>query len=320
MSMKLSSALRSSANEWAHSARVLLAIVHPAEQVVDPPLRRLFAAGDGRLGVERIALEVEEQVAVIGPRQRHQRFGRHHLVCRHGRRLAERPMRVGRRRVQRRRAGRTLELQARLGSQQGERVGVHPGGRRRRGERVDRQDAGRPQSITLHRTHPGHQKKVSCGDDLGIACRAPAAGHHPQLATRVAPCDRLARRAEVEPPVGDEGRQPLPPEREHRHEIVGGVHAHAAVTEQQLDAIGALDTEPVELVDIGGELHQCGDAGMAGELGVLHDPAAELVADQEVGEADELGSREGRLIDHVGVGRQSGVRRRHRCGQGCGIR
>ena len=45
---------------------VLLAVIDPPEEVVDAPL--LAAAGGRRLGVERITLEVEEDVAAIGTR------------------------------------------------------------------------------------------------------------------------------------------------------------------------------------------------------------------------------------------------------------
>ena len=65
--------------------RVLLSIVDPAEKIVDPPLRP--AARRGRLGVQRIALEIEEDVAAIGPRERADRLREHHLVGRHGRQL-----------------------------------------------------------------------------------------------------------------------------------------------------------------------------------------------------------------------------------------
>ena len=77
--------------------------------------------------------------------------------------------------------------------------------------------------------------------------------------------------------------------------------AHAAVAEEQLDPVGARRPEPVELVDVGGELHERRHPRVARELRVLDDPAPILVAHEEVGEADELRGRERRLIDHVGL-------------------
>ena len=47
--------------------RVLVIIVDPAEQVVDAPVR---VAVGGRLGVERVTLEIEEDVTAARSRQR----------------------------------------------------------------------------------------------------------------------------------------------------------------------------------------------------------------------------------------------------------
>ena len=62
--------------------RVALVEVDEPEEVVDPPLHRL--AGRLSLAVERVALEVEEQVAEIGAGQRAERLRMDDLVGRHG--------------------------------------------------------------------------------------------------------------------------------------------------------------------------------------------------------------------------------------------
>ena len=84
------------------------------------------------------------------------------------------------------------------------------------------------------------------------------------------------------------------------------MHRRRAVAEQQLDAVAVLHAEEVELIDICRQLHERRHAGVPREFGVLHDPAAVPVTQQEVGETDELVGREHRLIDDgdAGVGKR----------------
>ncbi len=187
-------------------------------------------------------------------------------------------------------------------------------------ELVDRRDARRAQAVALHGTHPGDEQQVARRDDLCVARGAAPAREHAELAPGIAPCDRGDVGAGIQSPIGDEGLQSRAAQREHRKEVVRGVHARGAVAQQQLDAVGARHAEPVELIDVCRELHERGHLGATRELAVLHDPAPGLVAREEVGEADELVGREGGLEDDIGAGGQRGVRGLHGGGQGCGIR
>ena len=287
---------------------VLLADVDPAEQVVDAP------DGGIRLRVERVALEVEEHVARIRARQSPERLRRHDLVRRDGGRLAGvRGHGVARPR-------RRAQLKPGLRLQHRERVGVHPGGSARRvDELVDRHDPGCVEPISLHGAHARHQEQVASGHDLGVARRTAPARHHSEVASRIAPGDRRPPEAQVEPTIGDQRLEAGSAEREDGQQFLGDVHADRSVAEQQLDPIRTRNTEPVELIDVCRKLHQGCHAGAASELAVLHDPAAILVTHQEVGEADELVSRERRLIDHVGVRGERRLRERDRLGQAGGV-
>ncbi|CAH0270432.1 hypothetical protein SRABI128_03378 [Microbacterium sp. Bi128] len=270
---------------------VALAGVDPAEEVIDAPVRAVA------LGVERIALEVEEQVAVVRTGKDAERLGRDHLERRNDV-LPRRPV-----------ARRALELQPGLRPQRGERVDAHR--RRRRtggGEGVDRVDPAGAQPIALHRAHARDQEQVAVSHDLDLARRATAARDHGELAPGVAPGQHRARGAEVDPPVGDEGAQARTAQREDGHQVVDSMGTRTAVAQEQLHLVGPRHPEPVELVDIGGQLHEGRDAGAAGELGVLHDPRPRATvigrrfADEEVGEPHELVGREGGLVHDLGRG------------------
>ena len=63
-----------------------------------------------------------------------------------------------------------------------------------------------------------------------------------------------------------------------------------------MDVVDALDAQVVEALDVCRELHERGDASTTCELGVLNQPAPALVPNQKVGEADEVGGGERRLI------------------------
>ena len=266
------------------------------------------------LGVQRVALEVEEQVAVVGTRQRAECLRRDDLVRGHGRLIAARGDRLAGAR------GRA-ELQARLRLQHRERIGVHALRHRAcGGELVDRLDAGRAQPLALQRAHAGDQQQIARGHDLEIARGAATARDHAELAARVAPGDRGSVRSEVEAAVGDESAQARAAQREDRKQVIRDVLARRAVAQEQLDPVGARDAEPIELVDVRRQLHERGHAGAARELAVLHDPAPGLIPHQEVCEAHELVRGERRLVDDIRVGGQRGVRVVDRGGQGRGIR
>ncbi len=288
---------------------VLLADVDPSEQVVDAPHQRVA------LGVERVALEVEEEVAQVGTRQCAERRRRDDLVRRHRRQDAG----LGQNGL----AGACgrAELQPSLRLQHRERVGIHPLRPARRGrELVDRRDPGSAQAIPLHGTHAGDEQQIAEGHHLRVARGAPAAREHAELTARIAPGDRRTVDAEIEATVGDERAKPRAAQAEHRQQIVRHVGARRAVAEQQLHAIGPLNPQPVELVDVCRELHKRGHTGAPRQLAVLHDPASRLVPHQEVGESYELVRREGSLVDDVGVRGQCGVGAGHGLGEGSGIR
>ena len=279
--------------------RVRLVHVDPPEEVVDPP--RLAVAARVRLAVERIALEVEEDVAAVGAREGGERLGRHDLVG--GSRVRGRALPRG--------AGGAGELHPRLGAQPLEGLATHAGrpivGAR---ELVDRADAVLAEPLALDGPHPGHEEQVAVRDDLGVARRAPPARRHVEVSPPIAPGNRLASCAELDPAVGDQRPQPRAPHVEQRHHVADPVRARRTVTEEEVDLLGARNAQEVELVGIGAELQQRRRLGATGELGVLHAPRPVGIPHEEVGEADELVGREGRLEHdaHGGVGER-------RCGQ-----
>ena len=140
-----------------------------AEEVLQAPGAR------AALGPQRVALEVEEDVA--GARARHPAqgvgvgdLGAHAAVG----------------------VALLLELEPGLLAQPVEGRGAHVGDRLgAHGELVDRGDAGVEQLAAGRPAHAGHEQEVAGGLDLGLADLAPAAGE-PQ---RVAPRGRLVGRA-----------------------------------------------------------------------------------------------------------------------------
>ncbi len=163
-------------------------------------------------------------------------------------------------------------------------------------------------------------------DDLELARRAPAACDDPEIAPRIAPGDRRPGDAELDPPVGDQRAQALPAQTEDREEVVDAVRARRAVAEQQLHLVRARDAETIELIHVGGELHECGHPGPTRELRVLHDPPTRSLgrrvglADEEVGEPHELIGGESGLVHHLdGRVGQSLVGEAHGFGEGLGV-
>ena len=196
----------------------------------------------GRLGVERVALEVEEQVAVIGARQRAERLRRDHLVRRDGGAAGASGGSTTRRGGwSAGRARRALELQPGLRPQHRERVGVHAR-RRRRGASASSSIVTIPAARSRSRC-TGRMPATSSRSREATTSASQVA-QRPQATTPSSPrgspqAIAAPSSAEVEPAIGDERGEPLAAEREDREQIVDRVRADGAVAEQQLDAVGA---------------------------------------------------------------------------------
>ena len=180
--------------------RVLLGVIDPAEEVVDAPLRR--RARGGSLGVQRVALEVEEDVTAVGSRQRADRLREHDLVgrdrgfCRRGLGGSDTARGAG-------------QLQPGLRAQTREGVPRHAvGGLPGIRQLVDRADAGGPQPVALHGAHARDEQQIAVRDHLGVARRAPPTRDDPQCAALVTPRDRGTPGPGRQVAVGDERAQP----------------------------------------------------------------------------------------------------------------
>ncbi len=236
-----------------------------SEQVVDAPLARVV------LGVERVALEVEVEVAGARGGQCVQRAGGAH---RHGRRTAGGGpgglcLEVGldAQRVERR-AG-----DARLLRDGGSGAVVDAG------QLAQGRDADGAELRPLRSGEPGHLADVVVGDNLGHAPGAAAAVGD----LGVAPGDRLA----LGHPRAQQPVQPLAAGAQHGRDVVELVAARLAISEDQPHLGVDGDAEPLELLGVGGELQQRGDLRAAGELAVEHAVAAVGHPLEEVGVADE---------------------------------
>ena len=104
-----------------------------------------------------------------------------------------------------------------------------------------------------------------------------------ELVARVAPGDR----AVVGETLGHELLEPGAAQPIDGSDVVEAVHAGRPVAEQQLDRVGAWHADALELLGVGRELEERGDARPTGELRVLHEVAAVGLPHDEVGEADE---------------------------------
>ena len=276
---------------------VLLGLIDPAEEVVEVPEARLL------LRVERVALEVEEEVAGVGGGDRREGRRHHDLEHRCGRAAGRRPSLA-------------LELQAGLGAQRREGVGADVrGALARHGEFFDRVDSGGRETPALGGAHSRDEQQIAVPLDLDGARRAPTARDEGGIAPR----DDRTGGAEFGVLGLDHGAQARASEHEDRQQVVDLVRADRSVAEQKLHPIGPRDADPIELVGICRELHQSRHLRAAGELGVLHDVAAVGVAEEEVGEADEVRRREGGLVDDIRPLTQRLLRAGDRGGQGLGI-
>jgi hypothetical protein len=136
---------------------------------------------------------------------------------------------------------------------------------------------------------------------LRHACRRRAASRpsHLRLTRRAARRRRSASPRDgggVGQPPGDTVQQPRPPFAVH------GDASWCSLTvppPRALYRIRGLEAQGRELVGVGGELQQRGHPGGAGELGVLHEVPAVGLANDEVGEAEEVVAEECRLEHDV---------------------
>ena len=176
-------------------------------------------------------------------------------------------------------------------------------------ERVDGGDAGLEERRPLGDAEPRDEQHVAVGLHLEVAGGAAPV----ELVAGVAPHDRAVF---VEAFGHDllESRAPQPVD---GRDVVEAVRARGAVAEEQLDGVGAGHARALELLGVGGELEERGDARPPGELGVLHEVAPVGLAHDEVGEADEALVGEGRLEDHRRARRERRPRRLDgRCDRG----
>ena len=242
---------------------------HP-EQVLEPPRLPVLAP-------ERVALEVEEDVAAVRLRQRRQALGIDDLeldVMGPLRFVALHP-----------------ELQLRLQAKTVEGCGSdaidRPAALR---QLVDRRDPDRGEAGPLVDVEPADEQHVAGPVDLGLALGAASAG----CDARGAPLDGLlVLQARV-----DQRTQPRHPLTEHRADVFEPVVGRSSVPEQQVHRRADRDPARFELLCVGGELEEGGDLRPARELRVVDLP---LVADpdEEVREAEEGAVEEGRLEDDV---------------------
>ena len=245
------------------------------EEVLQAPDRR------PGLAPQRVALEVEEDIALARLRQPLQCVGGEHLEGHRARGVAL--------------AG---ELQPRLGPQPLEGRPAHVGDRPlHHGEVVDRRHAGLDEATPRRHPHPGDEEDVAGLLGLCLARRAAAAGQP----ARVPP----PRRAVVGPVVGEDPVEPGAPGPVGRHDVGQRVLGDRARAEDQARGRGGRDARGTERRGIRGDLEEGRDRVVAGELGVGDEPAGGGAL-EEVGVADEPAVEEGRLVDDLCVRAQGG--------------
>ena len=265
-----------------------------AEEVVQAPLRAVGAGGG--LAVERVALEVEEDVAGVGLGQGAER---HRVVDLESGGVGVAGLPGGKL------AG--LQLQPGLGAD-----GLHRGVDQpvdragAGGEGLDGVQSGLQQVPALGEPHAGDEQHVAVRLDLHGARRAAPAGG----VARVAPPGGLR----VGEPFVDQAFEPGAALAIDGQDVAEPMRARASVAEQQVHLLAGADAEPVELVAVRGHLQQGGDLRRAGQLGVVDLVGAVLGAHDEVGEPDEAAVEEGGLEEHIGPGAEllgrRGCRRR----------
>ncbi len=132
---------------------------------------------------------------------------------------------------------------------------------------------------TLGGAQAGHEQHVAVRLHLEVARRAAPV----ELVAGIAPGDR----AVVGEALGHDLLQPGAAQPIDGRDVVEAVHAGRPVAEQELDCVGAWHADALELLGVGRELEERGDARPTGELRVLHEVAAVWLPHDEVGEPDE---------------------------------
>jgi len=229
--------------------------------------------------VERVALEVEEQVTLGWSRKQreHLRRGRRELV---GDRRTFSSLHL-------------LPLQSRLGAELVEGRLRHPVRLDRRSREIgDRPDAGlrRVELAALLHPQPGDTDDVVRRCRGCSALRALATGDESFIAPRDGDASGSVR--------GQQMTEPLAPLDENRHHVGDAEVSSLAIAQQQRHGRGQWQVHPLDLVGVRPELEQCTRLGRARELGVAHHPAV-VGAFNEVGVPEELPVEERRLVDHI---------------------
>ncbi len=256
---------------------------HP-EEVLQAPGRR------PALLPQRVALEVEEDVALAGAGHPAQGVGVDDLV-------PDAALGVG-----------VLgELEAGLRAEALEHRRADVGDRALVGREVlDGGDPGVEEPAAGGPAHPGDEEEVAVGLDLHLAHGAPPAGQP----ARVAPPGRAAT-LEV---VGEQPLEAAAPRAVDRQDVGQGDVVHVAPTEHEPGHRSHRDPGAVEEGGVGRDLEQGGDVLVPGQLGVADQPPV-VGPLEEVGPPDEPAVEEGGLGEHHGVTRQGVEGGAHRLGQ-----
>ena len=242
-----------------------------APEVFQPPVPAIA-------GPQRVALEVEEQIPLVGVGQHHQRLGVDDLEG--GFHVAVLDDSVG-------------DLQAGLPGERGDgALGQFGDGPVVRGQLVHRADAGVDEPGALAGPHAGDQQQVIGFGNLDAAFGAAEAGAHPV----VGPGHRdTAGQVCIEQSLQGLAARPV-----HREQLVDAVAGDRAVAEHQVDLLGDRDARRGQRVGVGGQLQQRLHLDRAGQLGVAQAvaPAAGAgLQSEKVGETGEPAVEHGGLVD-----------------------
>ncbi len=254
---------------------------HP-EQVLQAALREIAVRP------ERVALEVEEDVARAGRRERGQPAGVEQLVEHRAVAVAThlQTRLRGQRRQRRRRDTRHVAARA--------------------GEVVDGADPGREQPFALRRAHAGHQQQVTMPFHLRATHLATPAG----AVSRIGPLHRVSPRH----PLPADGLRPGMPRPVDRNDVGQRPRDRRPVPQQQHALGGNRHLQPLQLVGVRGDLQQRRHRRVSRQFRIVHHPAPVRAAHQEIGDAVEPGPGERGLVEHV---RAAAQRRR---GAPCRVR
>ena len=232
------------------------------------------------LGVERVALEVEEQVAVIGAGQRAERRRRDHLVRRHGWRRPVRRDCLGVRRVtarSERRVPAGLSSCRRACVRSIANVSGFMPRRRDVGRRRDRRSCGcRQRAVARAAPAASRPRAAGRGDATTSASHV---AQRPHATTSSSPRGSPHAIAAPSAPRSSRRSAMRAASRSRRSRNTGSRSSTACALTLPSPSSSSTRSEratpePIELVDVCRELHERGHPGAARELGVLHDPAA----------------------------------------------